>query len=103
MANYTYKDGAVRVGGKTIVNVKNNAVREGSGSAKTLVNVKDGAVREGSGSAKTLFNVKDGAVREGSGSAKTLGKVKDFTIPGMEKETDAVIVAAWHCAVKKLV
>ena len=108
-----YKDGIIRDGrsigsGSILGNVKGGLIRKGNssslGSGSIVGNVKDGLIREGSssslGSGSIIGNIKNGDVYKGSssslGSGSKIGKVKDFTIPGMEREHDAEIVAAYH-------
>ena len=70
-----------------------------------MANFKDGVIRDGSsvGSGRAIGNVKDGIVRNGSslGGGSTVGKVSNYTIKGIERERDDVIVAAYHFLVKK--
>jgi hypothetical protein len=62
--------GEVRGGGRVLVNIRNNQIREGSGS-KVLFNVRGNDIREGSGS-KTVLNVRGNDIRDGSGSTTLL-------------------------------
>ena len=95
-------------------NLKDGIIRKSSysttGSGNAVCNVKDDIIRESSytskGSGNAIGNVKDGYVYKSTytskGSGTKIGKVKDFTIPGMEREHDAEIVAAYHFLVKKI-
>jgi hypothetical protein len=55
--------------------------------------------KAGGGSA--IFNVKNGSVNKATG--QTLAKAKDCAIQGMERESEAAMVAAYHFLVKNLV
>jgi len=75
-----YRNGSIYSNGKTIGIVK-----------------KDGSIYSGG---KTIGIVKkDGSIYSGG---RTVGKVKDCTIKGMEKEPEAVMVAAYHFLVKQI-
>ena len=109
-----FKDGLIRDGigigtGKTLGNVKDNIIRNGNGMPGTgsaVGNVKDGVIRSGLGSVGNgtpILNVQNRIVRTGSGSGNIIGKVKDFSIKGMERELDSVMVASYHFLVKKII
>ena len=91
---------------KNIVALNAGAAIYASGISSSI---KDGVIREGSssglGTGRPVGNVKDGVVRAGSssglGTGSTKGKVSQYSIKGMERESDAEIVAAYHFLVKK--
>ena len=58
-----FKDGY-----KTIANIRNDQIREGTGST-VLANVRNDQIREKSGST-VIANTRNGDVRKGSGSSK---------------------------------
>ena len=94
-----------------MANFKDGVIRDGSsaGTGAPLGNIKGGVIRQGSssglGTGRPVGNVKDGVVRAGSssglGTGSTKGKVSQYSIKGMERESDAEIVAAYHFLVKR--
>lgn len=113
-----FKDGIIRDGrsigfGSVLGNIQGGIIRKGSssslGSGDVVGNVKDGVIRESRSSSLGSGNAIGSVYREyvykgtssSAGSGTRIGQVKDYTIPGMEREKDEEMVAAYHFLVKK--
>ena len=113
MSNIKFNINIIYIDNKIVGNVKDHIFRQGTFSSPgcgTIVgNVKNDIIREGTfssaGCGKVIGSVKNGYVFRGSSSSAGVGtkvdKVGSFTIPGMERESDADIVAAYHFFIKK--
>ena len=75
--------------------------KDGCASA-ILGGVKDGKVYKGTSSGNIIGGVAGGKVYKGSCSTNTFGSVKDCAIKGMEREDEALMVAAYHFLVKSI-
>ena len=118
MANY--KDGIISEGfqigsGTALGNISDGIIREARnyssiGTGTCVGNVKDGIIYKGNYSSQgygdNLGNVKDGIIYKGSwsspGHGDNIGRVSDFKIEGMEREPEAIMVAAYHFLVKNI-
>ena len=113
MTTVKFNKGIVYIDNKIVGNVKEHVFRQGTsstpGTGTVDGNVKNDVIRAGLsstlGTGSILGNVKNEYVYRGSSSTPGTGtrvdKVSKFTIPGMERESDADIVAAYHFFIKK--
>jgi len=87
-----FRDGRV-YDGKQLGYIKDDKIYRGSSQAGY---VKDGKIYEGS---RQVGYVKNGDVYNSSN--RNVGKIKNYTIKGIERERDDMIVAVYHLLIKK--
>lgn len=97
-----------------IGNIKNGIIYEGNNSmpgfGTRVGNVKNGIIYEGNNSmpgfGRRVGNVKNGIVFAGNSSSPGFGHkvcpVDAITIPGIERESDAMIAAVFHFLIKDI-
>ena len=97
-----------------IGNIKNGFIFEGNSSClgigRRIGNVKNGFIFEGNSSClgigRRIGHVKNGIVFAGNSSCLGIGHkvcpVDAITIPGIEREADAMIAAVFHFLIKDI-
>ncbi len=96
MGNYKFDGKYLKHNGKTIANVKDDKIREGTGS-KVVANIRDDKFREKTGS-KVLINLRGSDVRLGSGSSR-IASMKDIE-KAIDGHGGATLAALWYCFVR---
>ena len=101
MASYKFDGSKLKMGSKTIANVRNNKIYEGTSTAKCLANIKGDKIYLGSSTAKCIANINSDKIYEGSSTAKRICYLKDVhkVIDGPGGVT---LVALWFVCVKQL-
>jgi hypothetical protein len=99
MATYKFDGSSLKIGSKTIANVKNSKIYEGTSTAKCLANFKSDKIYLGSSTAKCIANVHSEKVYEGSSTAKKISTLKEI-----KREIDGIggitLAALWLVCVR---
>jgi len=99
MATYKFDGSKLKMGAKTIANVQNTKIYDGTSTAKCLANINGDKIYLGSSRAKCIANIRGDKLYEGYSTAKKICTLKDIK-KLIDGPGGVTLAALWYVCVR---